>query len=117
MAQMRENLRSISFFLFCTRAWRPFNVRRTREFLFGASFAFARRLCQRLLPFLAPNVPQSRIDEVRKTMMTNPRSLDWASPAMGDIIGKKVIEGQARARDEGRISSGGKHNGPPLPPP
>ncbi len=39
------------------------------------------------------DVPEARIDDVRKTM-TNPRTLDWASPAMGDIIEKKVIEGQ-----------------------
>ena len=30
-------------------------------------------------------VPQSRIDEVRKTQ-TNPRTLDWPSPAEGDVI-------------------------------
>jgi len=34
--------------------------------------------------FLPPNVPQSRIDEVRKTMMTNPRSLEWITPALWD---------------------------------
>jgi membrane fusion protein, copper/silver efflux system len=39
------------------------------------------------------DVPQSRIDEVRKTL-TNPRTIDWASPATGDIIEKRVIEGQ-----------------------
>ncbi len=39
------------------------------------------------------DVPQGRIDEVRKTM-TNPRTLDWASPASGDVIEKQVIEGQ-----------------------
>ena len=39
------------------------------------------------------DVPDSRIDEVRKTM-TNPRTIDWASPATGDIVEKKVIEGQ-----------------------
>ena len=38
-------------------------------------------------------VPDSRIDEVR-TSMTNPRTIDWASPATGDIVEKKVIEGQ-----------------------
>ena len=38
-------------------------------------------------------VPQSRIDEVRKTS-TNPRTIDWPSPATGDIIEKKVINGQ-----------------------
>lgn len=38
-------------------------------------------------------VPQSRIDEVRKTG-TNPRTIDWPSPATGDIIEKKVINGQ-----------------------
>jgi Cu(I)/Ag(I) efflux system membrane fusion protein len=30
---------------------------------------------------------------VRKTM-TNPRTIDWASPATGDIVEKDVIEGQ-----------------------
>jgi membrane fusion protein, copper/silver efflux system len=39
------------------------------------------------------NVPESRIDEVRGTM-TNPRTLDWASPATGDVTEKNVIEGQ-----------------------
>ncbi len=39
------------------------------------------------------DVPDSRIEEVRKTM-TNPRTLDWASPATGDVIKKGVIEGQ-----------------------
>ncbi len=39
------------------------------------------------------DVPDSRIEEVRATM-TNPRTLDWASPATGDIVEKKVIEGQ-----------------------
>jgi Cu(I)/Ag(I) efflux system membrane fusion protein len=39
------------------------------------------------------DVPESRIEEVRKTM-TNPRTIDWASPATGDIIEKRVIQGQ-----------------------
>lgn len=39
------------------------------------------------------DVPDSRIEEVRKTL-TNPRTIDWASPATGDIVEKKVIEGQ-----------------------
>ncbi len=39
------------------------------------------------------DVPEDRIEEVRKTM-TNPRTLDWASPATGDVIAKRVIEGQ-----------------------
>ena len=39
------------------------------------------------------DVPQSRIDEVRKTN-TNPRTIDWPSPATGDVIEKKVINGQ-----------------------
>jgi membrane fusion protein, copper/silver efflux system len=38
-------------------------------------------------------VPDGRIDEVRTTM-TNPRTIDWASPAAGDVIAKNVIEGQ-----------------------
>ena len=38
-------------------------------------------------------VPDARIDEVRKTMK-NPRTIDWASPATGDIVEKKVIQGQ-----------------------
>jgi membrane fusion protein, copper/silver efflux system len=38
-------------------------------------------------------IPQSRIDDVRKTN-TNPRTIDWPSPATGDIIEKKVINGQ-----------------------
>jgi membrane fusion protein, copper/silver efflux system len=39
------------------------------------------------------DVPDSRIDEVRNTM-ANPRTIDWASPATGDVVEKKVIEGQ-----------------------
>ncbi len=39
------------------------------------------------------DVPQSRIDEVRETM-TNPRTIDWASPATGHVVKKNVIEGQ-----------------------
>jgi Cu(I)/Ag(I) efflux system membrane fusion protein len=39
------------------------------------------------------DVPQSRIDEVRNSL-ANPRTIDWVSPATGDIIEKKVIEGQ-----------------------
>ena len=39
------------------------------------------------------DVPQSRIDEVRKSKI-NPRTIDWPSPADGDIIIKKVINGQ-----------------------
>lgn len=39
------------------------------------------------------DVPDSRIEEVRKTL-TNPRTIDWAAPATGDIVEKKVIEGQ-----------------------
>ena len=39
------------------------------------------------------NVPQARIDEVRKSQ-TNPRTLDWPSPTTGEVIEKKVIDGQ-----------------------
>jgi Cu(I)/Ag(I) efflux system membrane fusion protein len=39
------------------------------------------------------DVPDARIDEVRKTM-TNPRTIEWVSPATGDVIEKNVIEGQ-----------------------
>jgi membrane fusion protein, copper/silver efflux system len=39
------------------------------------------------------DVPQSRIDEIRKTKI-NPRTIDWPSPAEGDIIIKNVINGQ-----------------------
>jgi Cu(I)/Ag(I) efflux system membrane fusion protein len=39
------------------------------------------------------DVPDGRIDEVRTTL-TNPRTIDWASPATGDVVEKKVIEGQ-----------------------
>src|ERR1051326_4435847 len=38
-------------------------------------------------------VPESRIREVRVTG-TNPRTLDWPSPATGDVIEKRVINGQ-----------------------
>ncbi len=39
------------------------------------------------------DVPESRIDEVRNSL-TNPRTIDWVSPATGDVIEKKIIEGQ-----------------------
>lgn len=46
------------------------------------------------------NVPESRIEEVRKTK-TNPRTLDWPSPTTGDITSKSVIKGQfVEAGDE-----------------
>ncbi len=38
-------------------------------------------------------VPDSRIREVRETG-TNPRTLDWVSPASGDVIEKRVVNGQ-----------------------
>ena len=38
-------------------------------------------------------VPQRHIDEVRKTA-TNPRTVDWPAPADGDVIEKKIINGQ-----------------------
>jgi Cu(I)/Ag(I) efflux system membrane fusion protein len=38
-------------------------------------------------------VPESRIREVRETG-ANPRTLDWPSPATGDVIDKRVIRGQ-----------------------
>ncbi len=39
------------------------------------------------------DVPDSRIEEIRKNG-SNPRTLDWLSPATGDVIEKKVINGQ-----------------------
>jgi Cu(I)/Ag(I) efflux system membrane fusion protein len=46
------------------------------------------------------NVPESRIEEVRKTK-TNPRTLDWPSPTAGDVTSKSVIKGQfVEAGDE-----------------
>jgi Cu(I)/Ag(I) efflux system membrane fusion protein len=38
-------------------------------------------------------VPESRIREVRETG-ANPRTLDWPSPAGGDVIEKRIINGQ-----------------------
>jgi Cu(I)/Ag(I) efflux system membrane fusion protein len=38
-------------------------------------------------------VPESHIKEVRDTG-TNPRTVDWASPATGDVIEKKIVNGQ-----------------------
>jgi membrane fusion protein, copper/silver efflux system len=43
-------------------------------------------------------VPESRIREVRETGAT-PRTIDWLSPATGDVIEKQVINGQ-------RVSAG-----------
>lgn len=46
------------------------------------------------------NVPESRIEEVRKTK-ANPRTLDWPSPTAGDVTSKSVIKGQfVEAGDE-----------------
>jgi Cu(I)/Ag(I) efflux system membrane fusion protein len=39
------------------------------------------------------SVPESRIREVRDKG-TNPRTLDWPSPATGDVIEKRIINGQ-----------------------
>jgi membrane fusion protein, copper/silver efflux system len=44
------------------------------------------------------DIPDARIQEVRETR-TNPRTIDWPSPATGTVIGKKVIAGQ-------RVSAG-----------
>lgn len=45
-------------------------------------------------------VPESRINEVREAG-AGPRTLDWPSPATGDVIEKNVINGQrVRAGDE-----------------
>ena len=38
-------------------------------------------------------VPESRIDEVRRSG-SNPRTIDWPSPATGVVISKRVINGQ-----------------------
>jgi len=38
-------------------------------------------------------VPETRIREVRETG-TNPRTIDWPSPATGDVIDKRVVQGQ-----------------------
>ena len=39
------------------------------------------------------SVPESQIKEVREKG-TNPRTVDWPSPATGDVIEKKIINGQ-----------------------
>jgi membrane fusion protein, copper/silver efflux system len=44
-------------------------------------------------------VPQSRIDEIRKTQ-ANPRTLDWPAPADGDVVEKRIIDGQRVAAGE-----------------
>jgi Cu(I)/Ag(I) efflux system membrane fusion protein len=45
-------------------------------------------------------VPESRIKEVRETG-GNPRTLDWPAPVTGDVIEKRVINGQrVKAGDE-----------------
>jgi Cu(I)/Ag(I) efflux system membrane fusion protein len=38
-------------------------------------------------------VPESRIEEVRTTGL-NPRTIDWPSPATGDVIEKRIVKGQ-----------------------
>jgi membrane fusion protein, copper/silver efflux system len=44
-------------------------------------------------------VPESRIREVRETG-ANPRTIDWPSPATGDVIEKRIIKGQRVAAGE-----------------
>src|SRR5207237_1875030 len=45
-------------------------------------------------------VPESRIREVREKGV-NPRTIDWLSPATGDVIEKRIINGQrVKAGDE-----------------
>jgi Cu(I)/Ag(I) efflux system membrane fusion protein len=44
-------------------------------------------------------VPKSRIEEILKTQ-ANERTLDWPAPADGDVIDKKVINGQRVAAGE-----------------
>src|SRR5207302_9708255 len=45
-------------------------------------------------------VPESRIQEIRDTGAI-PRTIDWVSPATGDVIEKRVINGQrVKAGDE-----------------
>jgi membrane fusion protein, copper/silver efflux system len=45
-------------------------------------------------------VPESRLREVRETG-ANPRTLDWPAPATGNVIEKKIINGQrVKAGDE-----------------
>jgi Cu(I)/Ag(I) efflux system membrane fusion protein len=44
-------------------------------------------------------VPESRIQEIRRTG-ENPRTLDWPSPMNGDVIVKRVINGQRVAAGE-----------------
>jgi Cu(I)/Ag(I) efflux system membrane fusion protein len=45
-------------------------------------------------------VPEERINEVRRTG-TNPRTIDWPSPANGVVLSKRVINGQrVQAGDE-----------------
>jgi membrane fusion protein, copper/silver efflux system len=39
------------------------------------------------------DVPESRIEEVRRTG-ANPRTIDWPSPASGTVIAKQIIKGQ-----------------------
>jgi len=45
-------------------------------------------------------IPESRIKEVRDTG-SNPRTLDWPAPATGDVVEKRVVNGQrVKAGDE-----------------
>lgn len=44
-------------------------------------------------------VPENRIQEIRKTG-ENPRTLDWPSPMDGDVIVKRIINGQRVAAGE-----------------
>ena len=73
--------------------------------LLVAMRAFARTGAQRELDGAMQrlrnlDVPGKRIEEVRETK-TNPRTLDWPSPATGHVVEKKVIEGQrVEAGDE-----------------
>ena len=56
-------------------------------------------------------VPESRIREVRENG-ANPRTLDWPAPATGDVIEKKIINGQRVQAGPGALSH--RRPRPPL---
>jgi Cu(I)/Ag(I) efflux system membrane fusion protein len=61
---------------------------------YGGTAADRNRTAQGSMQLLRNlGVPESRIREIRETG-ANPRTLDWLSPATGDIIEKRIVNGQ-----------------------
>jgi len=77
------------------RVYSPEIVRAQIDLVVGGTGAADRsRTAQGSMQLLRNlGVPESRIREIRETG-ANPRTLDWLSPATGDIIEKRIVNGQ-----------------------